>query len=260
MFRNSLKYIVSALILAVLAGLIFVLSGKDKADYREKTCAKVQVEFASQGDLKFVTAGDVQQYITKDYGGCSGKRLEEIDLARIEEILDGKSSIMKSEAYITPDCVLHVLIYQREPVVRLITPAGGWYSDSKGFLFPVQKNYTSRVPIVDGNIPVKLSQGFRGFASTAKEKQWVTGILDLVNFMEDNRKWHDFIVQIHVNDNGELVIVPRKGKEKFVLGRPEAFGKKFAKIENYYKYIVPEKGEGAYSSVNVSFDGQIVCR
>ena len=36
--------------------------------------------------------------------------------------------------------------------------------------------------------------------------------------------------------------------------------RKFSKMGKYYTTIVPEKGEGFYSTVNVKFDGQIVCR
>ena len=35
---------------------------------------------------------------------------------------------------------------------------------------------------------------------------------------------------------------------------------KFEKIGRYYTAIVPDKGEGYYSTVNVKFKDQIVCR
>ena len=113
---------------------------------------------------------------------------------------------------------------------------------------------------MDGSIPLNIKSGFKGIPATAAERQWLGGILDLVDFLSRNRRWDDAIAQIHVNGNGHVIIVPRKGREKFYMGRPEELEKKFAKIENYYRYIVPEKGQDAYSYVNVSFDGQIVCR
>lgn len=48
--------------------------------------------------------------------------------------------------------------------------------------------------------------------------------------------------------------------ERFDLGRPENFEKKFARIEKYYKFIAPAKEGKAYRYVNVSIDGQIYCR
>lgn len=177
------------------------------------------MEIAEQDGLNFVTVGDVKEYIAGGYGNCSGKRLEEIDLARIEEILDGKSAILKSEAYTTRDGILHIIITQRVPVVRLVSGRGGWYADSEGYLFPLQKNYTSRVPIVDGSIPLNIKSGFKGTPSTAAERQWLGGILDLVDFLSRNRRWDDAIAQIHVNGNGHVIIVPRKGRREILHGQ-----------------------------------------
>lgn len=258
--KNAWKYAVAALIIAVLAGILAVSSREGRKERRELTCAGVKVEILDRGGVSFVTESDVKEYITRGYENCAGKRIDEIDLSRIEEILDGKSAILKSEAYTTRDGILHVLISQRIPVVRLMSDRGGWYADADGYLFPLQKNYTSRVPIVDGSIPLSIGGGFKGKLASASERQWLDGVLELVDFLSGNRRWNDAIAQIHVGDNGHLVIVPRKGRERFYMGRPEEFGRKFAKMEDYYRYIVPEKGQDAYSYVNVSFDGQIVCR
>lgn len=254
------KYTLAASVLTAITVLLVILDVRSSAAHKELTCTGLKVEFAEQDGLDFVTANDIKGYVAKDYGNISGMKLESIDLAKIEKILNCKSAVLKSEAYTTRDGILHILISQREPAVRFISPNGGWYTDSEGFMFPLQKNYTSRVPIVDGAIPVNFTPGYKGKAGTAKERAWIEGILSLIDYMESSRKWEDAIVQIHVDSNGKLVLVPREGKEKFIFGRPEEFEKKFAKIEDYYKYIVPEKGEGYYSYVNVSFDGQIVCR
>lgn len=258
--RGFLKYAGLAVTMAAIVTVLIISGRKDSAVYKEITCSGIKVEFKNADRLNFVSEADIKQYITKGYKVCSGMRLEEIDLALIESILDSKSAILKSEAYTTRDGVLHIEIYQREPVVRLISSRGRWYADETGYIFPMQKNYSSRVPVIDGSIPLDIDSDFKGIPEKKKDEEWLNGILELVEFLGDNRKWNDSIAQIHVNENGHLVLVPRKGREKFYFGRPEQFERKFAKIEDYYRFIVPEKGEKAYSYVNVSFDGQIVCR
>lgn len=258
--RGFLKYGALAVTLAVIVTVLILSGQKNSAACKEITCGDIKVEFKNSERLNFVTESNIKQYITKGYKICSGMRLEEIDLAQIESVLDSKSAILKSEAYTTRDGVLHIQIYQREPVVRLISDSGRWYVDETGYIFAMQKNYSSRVPVIDGVIPLEIGNDFKGIPEKKKDREWLNGILELVEFLADNRKWNDSVAQIHVNANGHLVIVPRKGREKFHIGRPEQFERKFAKIEDYYRFIVPEKGEKAYSYVNVSFDGQIVCR
>ena len=49
-------------------------------------------------------------------------------------------------------------------------------------------------------------------------------------------------------------------KEKFIIGSPDGFREKFGRIEDYYRYVRNRKEEGYYSTVDVSYEGQIVCR
>ena len=114
--------------------------------------------------------------------------------------------------------------------------------------------------MVDGRIPLRITAGFKGVPESEAEKSWMNGVLELVNFLADNRGWSDSISQIHVDTRGRLVLVPGKGRERFIIGRPEEFREKFEKIEDYYRYVRSRKDEGYYSTVDVSYAGQIVCR
>jgi cell division protein FtsQ len=78
--------------------------------------------------------------------------------------------------------------------------------------------------------------------------------------MENSKVWKGKIVQIHVQKNGELILVPRTGKEKFLFGQPDSINEKFSKMERYYTTIVPEKGADRYKTVDVRFSNQIVCK
>ena len=151
-------------------------------------------------------------------------------------------------------------MFQREPVVRFQKGGNGFYADEKGFLFPLQSNYTSQVPIIDGEVPLTFESGYKGEPVTEEEKKWLGNIISLVNYMKASKTWATNISQITVRGNGVLVMVPRQGKELFIFGQPDGFEDKFAKIGKYYPTILPEKGEGFYSTVNVKYNGQIVCR
>ena len=67
-------------------------------------------------------------------------------------------------------------------------------------------------------------------------------------------------MQIHVQSNGELILIPRSGKERFMFGQPSSLDEKFSKMEKYYTSIVPEKGSDRYKTVDVRFSNQIVCK
>ena len=114
--------------------------------------------------------------------------------------------------------------------------------------------------VIDGDIPLKANSGYKGEITDEKERAWLEKVIDLVNYMENSRTWKDKIVQITVCDGGELIMVPREGKERFHFGQPDEIQEKFRKMEKYYTAVVPAKGEKEYSVVNLEYDGQIVCR
>lgn len=238
-----------AFVLALLA------SDKSKA---ERSCESLSVTFSDS--YNFVNEKDIKSFLDKNYGAYIGQRLDSVDLCKIEKILDAQSAVLKSQAYTTPDGCLNVMISQREPVVRFQKGTQGFYADCRGFLFPLQTNYTSNVPIVDGNVPISWSAGYKGEAQTDSEKKWLSGLLSLISWVDCSKQWSGAIVQMNVTPDGDLVLVPRYGNEKFIFGYPDDIAAKFSRIEKYYQYIRPGKGEDYYSTVNVKFDGQVVCR
>ena len=256
--KKGLRIILITALFCALGLICFGIFRMNENRRREIACTGVKVEFADK--YNFVTAQDVEGYLKKDYGAYIGQRLDSVDLLKVETILNSKSAILKTAAYTTPDGFLNVKIYQREPVVRFQRGNVGFYADERGFLFPLQENYTSRVPIIDGEIPLETGSGYKGEPKGDAGKKWLSEIISLVKFMDASGIWAENIVQITVRSNGDLVMIPREGKERFIFGQPVEIEDKFLKITKYYTAIVPEKGKDYYSTVNVKYNGQIVCR
>lgn len=256
--KSSVRKAISIVSLAALATLFLLIMGGNTKKRSLLTCDGIRVFFADS--LRFVTEEDVKGYLDAKYGAYIGQRLDSIKLHRVESILDAQSAILKSEAYTTDDGKLNIVITQREPAVRFQKEGTGFYADERGFIFPLQEKYTSNVPVIDGNIPVSISEGFKGVSGSGEEQEWMNGAIALVNYIEKDRIWKDNIVQIHVDEKGDLILIPREGNERFIFGSPFEISQKFERISKYYEYILPEKGEGYYRTVNVKFDRQIVCK
>ena len=252
-------------ILPILCGSLLVIgmscafiAGKVKRSSMK--CERLEVTILDSLKNSFVSESDVKKYLDREYGTYVGMPLDSLDLVKMEKILDGRSSVLKSQAYVTKDGALHIDIIQRSPVVRFQKKDGGFYADAEGFIFPLQHSYASHVQIIDGHIPLAANSGYKGSICDPKEKEWFLKMMRIVNFIENSKVWKDKIVQIHIAENGDVALIPRKGNEIFILGQPECIEEKFAKMEKYYKVIIPEKGSGAYRKVDLRFRGQIVCK
>ncbi len=258
--NRTLKYILLATGAAVIAVCIccsFMAGRQLRSTY---TCQGLEVTIKDSLENSFVSAADVKAYLDREYGIYKGIPLDSLDMIRIESIIDGRSAVKKSQAYVTRDGILHIDVTQRKPVVRFQKAGGGFYADKEGYIFPLQKSYASHVQVIDGNIPLAANSGYKGELQNDREKKWFKDMMELINFMEDSRTWKDKIVQIHVNGNRDLILIPREGNEHINFGQPDNIEEKFAKLEKYYTSIIPAQGNGRYTKVDLRYRGQIVCR
>ena len=242
---------------SVCAGAM-VLHRSDREQKSHAVCKGLSVSI--EGNNRFVTEDDVKSYIAGGYGPVTGQKIDSIRLYRIEEILDSKSAVLKSQVWATDDGILHVSIEQRNPAARFAGTNGGFYVDDRGCIFPLHSTYTAPVPVISGNIPVKTSPNYKGKAGKAEEQKWIEDVLNLLDYMDRNRKWRNKFESITVAANGDFVMRSAEGREKFIFGRPDDFESKFSRIEDYYNRIAPAWEEGYYSTVIVKYDGQITCR
>ncbi len=258
--KPALRHIISTVFLLILLAWLSVFLGVSAKKKGDAVCNGLKVTVLDSAKNSFVSSGEICSYLGKELGEIIGKPLGDLDLTAIENMVDAGSAVLKSEAYTTSDGYLNVLVTQREPAVRFQGGTGGFYADRNGYVFPLQRNYTSDVPVIDGYIPVKIPAGYKGEVPDETGRKWLQDILDMTGFMDRSRVWARNIVQISVQEDGDIIMIPREGKEKFIFGSPEGFEEKFGRMEKYYTAVKPSKEEGYYSSVNVKYEGQIICR
>ena len=258
--KQGLRIGVLALILAGLVLLLTALGRGADRTRAQRTCHRLKIAVLDSTRLGFVTQQDVKDIIDREYGVYVGKALDSINLKRIENLLEGRSAIRTCEAYTTGDGILHVAVTQREPVIRFKTAGGGFYADATGFLFPLHPGYDCNVTVIEGEIPLQVPAGFKGVPSTEKERSWLCDITGFAQRLDADRKWKGAFSRIAVGTDGDLVLYPSKGKEKFLFGGPDGYADKLARMEKYYTHIAPAKEPGYYKTVNVKYEQQIICR
>lgn len=254
------KHIVQGICGALLVFCIACSFLAGQKVHKHQKCLRLEVNIKDSLHNSFVSKADVKRFLDKEYKGYIGLSIDSIDLVKIEKIVDSRSAVLKSQAYVTKDGTLHVDVTQRRPVVRFQKSDGGFYADSDGYIFPLQNTYASHVQVIDGHIPIAANSGYKGSINDPAAKQWFDDMIRLVNYIEASKTWKGKIVQIHIKENRDIVLVPRKGKEKILFGKPSEIEDKFEKLSRYYKVIIPERGTDAYKEIDLRFKGQIVCR
>ncbi|MDE6871923.1 MAG: hypothetical protein K2J62_07395 [Bacteroidales bacterium] len=258
--KAAARYIMAIVFASVVTIYMAATLGAGAAKRHGTSCSGLNIVIRDSLRNRFVTREDVKSYLDMEKIGYIGMKAGEIDLVKIERAIDSKSAVLKSEAYMTRDGLLNIEVTQRTPVVQFRKNGGGFYSDADGYLFPLQRHNPDDILYIDGNVPLRADSGYKGEAGSQEEKKWLDGILGMISYIDGHSWLSGKIARMSVLGNGDIVIYPVEGREKFIFGSPDNIDIKFKRIRYYYSEIVPEKGSGTYSSVNVKYDGQVICR
>lgn len=229
---------------------------------RTRTCqgkGTLDVIVTDSLQRNFVGREDIEKWLDNEYRAYAGLPLDSVNLTRIESIVTGHSAVRECQAWLTDDGILHIRLSQREPLIRFDDGNGGFYADADGFIFPLQERGVADVPVVDGKLPFSVARGYKGGLTEPAHKEWMDRVLHLVSAMKGT-VWEKDIRRITASADGDLVLTPLEGKERFLFGQPVRVEEKLYLMEKYYDSVVPSKEPGFYKTVDLRHGGQIVCR
>jgi cell division protein FtsQ len=246
---------------AVLIGFAWVLSLSSvivlmsfiEIKKAESTCEKVQVILP--GNQFFIERAEVDQILTYKNGLLVGRRLSGINIQDLENKLKANPFIEYAKVYIDMNGVIHADIKQRVPVLRIFNLSGqDFYVDQNGLKIPLSDHFTARVLAANGSI----LEDFSGNVDTLKT-QLGKDLFNTAKYIASDSLWNEQIVQVFVNNNNDIELVPRVGNQKIILGNAINMEEKFRNLLLFYKNALPKVGWDTYSTINLKFKGQIVC-
>jgi cell division protein FtsQ len=255
--KRKRKIILLATSVLFLAYLI-VSTGFVASRQQTLICHRLQIKVCDSMVNHFITPAEVSNILSRDAGKTIGEYMAHLDMHKLEQLLNKYSVIKDTEVFSSIDGVLHVNVYQRRPVVRLQTSTHGFYVDETGYVFPLSGVYTSYVPVVTGNIPTNIANGYRGLIP-GKEK-FLQQIYDFAMFLDKHEFWQSQIVQVHVKSASNVNLVPREGHEIIHIGALSGYEYKLDKLKTFYRNAYPAGVKSPYSDIDLRYSDQIICK
>lgn len=258
MLRKILTYFGITIVTALFV-LYFAFSYILKEEERDSVlCNKIEVEVLDSTINRFVSKDEVISILTSSENSPIGMAIDDISLYDLEKLLEERSAIRISDISLGRDGIMNVRITQRKPLLRIQNAEGGFYVDKECYLFPLEKTFTSYVPIVTGNIPISVKTGQRGNV-TFEEEKWLRSVLEFGNYLERSEFWSSQVQQIHILPNKDIALYMRVGEQTILFGGFDDMERKFEKLHTFYKNVIPHKGWDRYSQINLKYADQIVC-
>ncbi len=243
MFKRILKIFGVIVLIAYLAVCGYVW----RIGQPERVVSKLDVVICDSAESQFVGNRDVMRIIHSSVSlNPVGKKIREFNAYRLEKVLEQNSLIGNADCYPTPNGTMRIDIYQRKPIMRIKSTrlSSDVYLDTDGRLMPYKATrHAVNVPLVTGYVT----------------KETATGPLyEFAKFLNGNKKWRHRIVQIYVDEDQSIRLVPRKGDFTILLGSIDNFEKKLARYEVFEKKVLETKGWNTYKTINLKFNDQVV--
>jgi len=242
-----------ALFLLTTAGVLFSAIRNKKYSTADGVEASV---IPLPGGDKLISETDVRQALIRSFGtGIENTELKNLEVELMERTLEEDPFVLDAEAYIDQRNVLHVQVQQREPILRILDNNGGnYYLDKNGVKMPPSKNFAARVLVATGNITPYTAEFKSKKRNSLKDIFYITQTILADDFLSS------FIQQIHVNNAGEFTLIPLIGDQKIILGSARKLEDKLDRLKVFYKNGMPYTGWQVYESINLKYNGQVVCR
>lgn len=235
-------FILCTLLLATAYLILAVTTFNSKP--ADQVCKGMELTVKDSIDYGFVTDKEVKEILKKGKIYPEGKQLSSINVRQLEEFLSNHPFIENAECYLTSGGKVAIDIYQRVPVMRVMSSNGNnYYLDNAGKIMTAAGK----------SIHVVVATGFidRKFAQTE--------LYPLGKFLQSDKFWESQIEQINVTPKQELELVPRVGEHILFFGKPGNYKEKFSKLRTFYQSALNRVGWNKYERISIEFNNQIIC-
>lgn len=238
------KFLLILAAVVVIGYLIFSVS-YFRVSSRNKLCEGFEVIIKDSSETQFVRKQDIVNLVKRYDLYPVGRTFREINTLSIRDTILTNKLVESAEVFTTSRGFIVAAIYQREPVLRVISDVNGsYYVDDDRQIMPVSVNFAVYVPVATGAIDEEFAQN---------------DLYDFAMFLNANRYWNAWIDQIVVRQNGDVELIPRAGDFRIIMGSLDDYPAKLAKFSRFVDGGLNVLGWNRYSEINLKYDNQVVC-
>lgn len=215
----------------------------------------VQIEQMPDGH-SWITEADVMKSLERSFVyKLDEVPIGEIDFERVERELEDEPFIKDAEVYADAGQRIHIELTQRKPLLRVIDGRGdNYYLDEEGKKMPLSKHFSARVVAATGAITPFTPDYLN------KKKHRVKDLFELATYIKGDNFLDALIDQIYVREDGEMILVPKMGRQDILIGSLDNLDAKVQNLKAFYQYITPYEGWQKYHAIDLRFKGQVVCQ
>jgi len=241
MVKKILLFISAFLLTGYIAFAVIFMNPKASTD---KECTKLYIEVVQSSEVSYLNEALVESLLQRAKLYPVGKRMSEISMESIEKTLESNKLIKSAEAFKTIDGTVKIKVFQRTPILRIMTGSESYFIDNEGEKMPIPSDFTAYLPLATG----RITEGY------AKSQ-----LYNFALFLQKDKFWNSQIEQIHIEANLDVELIPRVGNHSIILGKMEDYKENLDKLKLFYNKGLNKVGWNRYSIINLKYKNQVVC-
>lgn len=249
-------------VLAVLGLMYFTQKAQD-----ELVLESPEIQIHVDGEAHFLTEKEIIEDLKFHKLWDEDVKSGDLNVAGIEEYLEGISQVKSVKVFKKLGGAWKIDVVTRKPVARIFNHRGeSFYLDDEGVKMDLSDRHAARILVVTGDI-VDGPEG-ENVAEIINNDSLISirnldDIYRISNYVCNDPLFHSLIGQVHLEKNGDFVLVPLVGGQKIVFGSAlseEEVADKFEKLKIFYNEAIPYVGWDEYAEISLKYEDQIVCK
>ncbi len=218
-------------------------------------CKKIEININREDENYFIGKQDVLKILYSTGDSLIGTPVQKIPLSLLERLLKLNKYVANADVFIDIKGNLQVNLTQRKPVLRIMNAnMQSYYLDEKGGKMPLSSLYSANVLVANGAI----EEAYDGLNDSV-QSGLVRSLFYLGNVIRADKFWTAQVEQIYIEQNQDIILIPRLGDHKIVFGDTSNTQEKLNNLLVFYQKAMPKVGWQTYHTINVKFKGQLVC-
>lgn len=248
---GKIKVSTGLVVLGVAILLVTILALVNRYQ-QEVTLSEVKVNINAASDNAFMNETRVMEAMGW-IGGVAplGTKLDQVSLKMLEDSLLKSPFVKDAELYKNIQGTLLVDVEMRKPVARLMNNSGAdIYLDASGVKFPVSTLHSANVLLVRGDFEESVADTF--------SCETVLSALPVLTYIRNNPFWNNYLSEVSIGGNGELMLYPRMDNMEIEFGHPIRTADKLRNLQVFLEEVMTHSDRPRFKQLSVKYKGQVV--
>lgn len=252
--RNGRNWVFKLIWLAFYAIVGFTLYSAIQFKANQTVREVVVNIISKENQRSLIGEKDILRYINRSLDkDLEIQKIEGLEVKRIEEILNASSFIESAEVFVNTKGVVYIECKVRAPIVRFDRgEEKGFYLDEEGIIIPLSKRASVRVPVASGALGTFSKDFMLDEANPYRQ------VYEMARRINEDKFLSALIEQIHVENSGKIILVPKLGRQKILFGDFAQLDERFEKLKAFYKTGMPNSGWDRFEYLNLQWNDQVV--